>query len=102
MNSNFIQRDGGRLYGIAKMGQQEYGVEFVLNGSKPSVTNPKRTFLASLAKFVSNLSSTFHASRSEGCPMTPSFSHMSALFYLICLVVLLEINNHFKRGVIGK
>jgi hypothetical protein len=41
MNSYFIQRDGGRLYNKAKTGQQEYGAEFVLNGSKPSVVNPK-------------------------------------------------------------
>jgi hypothetical protein len=41
MNSNFIQRDGGRLYDISKMGQHEYGAEFILNGSKSSVTNPK-------------------------------------------------------------
>jgi hypothetical protein len=41
MNSNFIQRDGGRLYNTANMGQQEYGVELVLNRSKPSVTNLK-------------------------------------------------------------
>jgi hypothetical protein len=50
MNSNFIQRDGGRLYDTAKMGQQEYGAELVLNASKPSVNNPKQTFLASLAR----------------------------------------------------
>jgi hypothetical protein len=62
MNSNYIQRDGDRLYGIAKASQQEYGVELVLNGSKPSVANPKQTFLASLAKSASNLLSTFHAS----------------------------------------
>jgi hypothetical protein len=68
MNSNFIQIDGGRLYDTAKMGQQEYGAEFVQNGSKPSVANPKRTFLASLAKFPSILSSTFHASPSKECP----------------------------------
>jgi hypothetical protein len=102
MNSNFIQRDGGRLYGKAQMGQQEYDVEFVLNGLKPSVANPKQTFLASLAKSASNLSSTFHASPSEGCPMTLSFSRMSSLCHLMCLTVLLEINNHFKQGVIGK
>jgi hypothetical protein len=36
-----IQRDGGRLYDTTKMGQQEYGVEFVLNGSKPSIANLK-------------------------------------------------------------
>jgi hypothetical protein len=49
MNSNFIQRDGDRLYGTAKMSQQEYSAELLLNGSKPSIANPKRTFHASLA-----------------------------------------------------
>jgi hypothetical protein len=39
MNSYFMQREGGRLYGIAKMGQQEYGEVFVLNGEKSSVTD---------------------------------------------------------------
>jgi hypothetical protein len=96
MNSNFIQRDGGRFYGTAKTSQQEYGVELVLNGSKPSVANPKRTFLTSLAKSTSNLLSTFHTSPSEGCPMTQSFSRMPSLCHLMCLVVLLEINNRFK------
>jgi hypothetical protein len=96
MNSNFIQRDGGRLYDTAKTGQQEYDAELVLNGSKPSVANPKRTFLASIAKSTSNPSSTFHASPSEGCPMTPSFSRMPSLCHLMCLVILLEINNRFK------
>jgi hypothetical protein len=66
MNSNLIQRDGGRLYDTVKMGQQEYGAEFVLNGSKPSVTNLKRTFLASLTKFASNLPSMPH--RLKGAP----------------------------------
>jgi hypothetical protein len=102
MNSNFIQRDGGRLYGTVKMGQQEYGGEIVLNGSKPSITNPKRIFHASLAKSTSKLSSTFHASPSEGCPMTPSFSCMPSLCHLTRLTVFLDINNRFKRGVIGK
>jgi hypothetical protein len=50
MNSYFIQREGGRLYEIANMNQQEYGATFVLNGEKPSVTNPMRAFLTSLAK----------------------------------------------------
>jgi hypothetical protein len=102
INSYFIQRDGGRFYGTTKMGHQEYGAEFVLIGSKASVANPKQTFLVSLAKFASNMSSTFHASPSEGCTMTPSFSCMPSLYHLMCLIVLLEINNHFKRGVIGK
>jgi hypothetical protein len=102
MNSNFIQRDGGRLYDTAKRSQQEYGAEFILNRSKPSVDNPKRTFLVLLAKSASNLSSTFHASPSEGCSMTPSFSRMHSLYHLMCLVVLLEINNRVKCGVIGR
>jgi hypothetical protein len=51
------------LYGRTKMGQQEYDAEFVLNGSKTFVANPKWTFLASLAKSASNLSNTFHASK---------------------------------------
>jgi hypothetical protein len=102
MNTNFIQRDGGRLYDTAKTGQQEYGAELVLNGSKPTVVNPKQIFIASLAKSASNLLSIFHASPSEGCPMTLSFSRMPSLCHLMCLAVLLEINNHFKQGVIGK
>jgi hypothetical protein len=96
MNSNFIQRDGGRLYGTTKMDQQEYGEEFVLNGSNTYVAYPKRTFLASLAKSASNLSSTFHVSLSKGCPITPSFSCMPFLCHLMCIVVLLGINNRFK------
>jgi hypothetical protein len=102
INSYFIQRDGGRLNDTVNTGQQEYGAEFVLNGSKPFVVNPKQTFHASLAKFASNLSTIFHASPSEGSTMTPSFSHMSSLCHLMCLTVLLEINNRFKRAVIGK
>jgi hypothetical protein len=102
MNSYFTQREGGRLYGTARTDQQEYGAEFELNGSKPSVANPKRIFLTSLVKSASKLSSTFHTSPSEGCTMSPSFSRMSSLCHLICLTVLLEINNRFKRGVIGK
>jgi hypothetical protein len=102
MNSNFIQRYGGRLYGIAKTDQQEYDAELVLNGSKPSIVNPKRTFLTSLAKSASNLSRIFHASPSKGCPMALSFSCMPSLCHLMYLTFLLEINNRFKRGVMGK
>jgi hypothetical protein len=101
MNSNFIQRDGGRLYGTSKTCQQECGAQLVLNGSKPSVANLKRTFLASLVMYASNLLSTFHASLSEGCPKTSSFSCIPSLCHLMCLMVLLEINNCLKRGVIG-
>jgi hypothetical protein len=101
LNSNFIKKDVGRLYNTVKMGQQEYGVEFILNRSKSSVDNPKRTFLTSLAKSASNMSRIFHASPSEGCPMTLSFSRMPSLCHFMCLTVLLEINNRFKRGVIG-
>jgi hypothetical protein len=102
MNLNFIQRDGGKLYDTVKMGQQEYGAELVLNESKPPIANPRQTFLASLVKSASIPSRTFHASPSEGCPMIPSFSCMPSLCHLMCLIVLLEINNRFKRGVIGK
>jgi hypothetical protein len=102
MNSNFIQRDGATLYDTTKMGQHKYGAELVLNGSKPSIANQKQTFLASLAKSASNLSSIFHAAPSEGCLMTPSLSRRPYLCHLMCLAVPLEINNHFKQGVIGK
>jgi hypothetical protein len=97
INPNFIQRDGGRLYDTTKMGHQEYDVEFVLNGSKTSVANPKQTFLTSLVKYASNLSSTFHASLSEGCTITLSFSCMPSFYHLICFTVLSEINNRFKE-----
>jgi hypothetical protein len=46
--SYFIKRIGGRLYGIAKTGQQEYDDALVLYGMNPSITNPMRTFRASL------------------------------------------------------
>jgi hypothetical protein len=85
MNSYFIQRDCARLYSTAKMGQQEYDSEFVLNESKLSVANPERTFLTSLEKFASNLSRIFHASPSEGCIMTLSFSRMPSLCHLMYL-----------------
>jgi hypothetical protein len=95
MNSYFMQREGGRLFGIAKTSQQEYGVTFVLNDEK-TCRNPMRTFLASLAKSVSKLSSTFHASPSDECPLTPSFLHIPSLCHLVCLTVLSEKNNHFN------
>jgi hypothetical protein len=96
MNSYFIQKEGGRLYVTTKIGHQQYGVEFVLHGSKPFVDNPKRTFHASLVKSAKKMSSTFHASLSEGCTMTLSFSCMPYLCHLMCVAVLLKINNHFK------
>jgi hypothetical protein len=49
----FMQRGGGRLDKIAKIGQQEYDDTLVLYGENPSVVNPIRTFHASLAKFAS-------------------------------------------------
>jgi hypothetical protein len=102
VNSNFIQRDGSKLYDTINTSQQDYGAESVLNGSKSYVGNPKRTFLASLPKSASNLSSTFHASPFEGCPMTLLFSRMPSLCHLRCPAILLEIKPRFKRGVIGK
>jgi hypothetical protein len=46
--SYFMQREGGRLYEIAKTGQQGYDAALVLYGENPSVANPMRTFRASL------------------------------------------------------
>jgi hypothetical protein len=40
MYSYFMQREGGRLYGIAKIGQQEYDATLVLLGENPFVANP--------------------------------------------------------------
>jgi hypothetical protein len=82
MKSYFMQREGDRLYGTIKTSQQEYGAEFVLNGSKPSVTNLMQTFLASLVKSASKLSSAFHSSLSDGCTITLSFSHTPSLCHL--------------------
>jgi hypothetical protein len=93
MNSYFIQRDGGRLYDTTNMGHQEYGPKSALNGSKPYVPNLMRTFLASLAKYVSKLLSAFHASPSDGCTMTLLFSRTPSMCHLMCLPVPFEINN---------
>jgi hypothetical protein len=95
MNSYVIKREGG-LYKIAKMSQQEYGAAFVLNNEKTSIANPMRTFLASLAKYVSKLSSTFHVSMSDGCPMTHSFLCIPYLCHLMCLMVLSQKKNCFN------
>jgi hypothetical protein len=99
MNSYFKQCEGGRLYGKTKTCQQEYGVEFVPNGSKSYVANPMQTFLVSLVKFASKLLTAFHASPSDGCTMTLSFSRTHSLCHLMCLVVLFKMNYRFSRGV---
>jgi hypothetical protein len=99
--SYFIQRAGGRLYGIAKTGQQEYDDALILYGMNPSVTNPMHTFYASLARSGPTSSRDFHASLSDGCTITWSFSRTHSLCHLMCLVVFFEINNHFIRGVRG-
>jgi hypothetical protein len=39
INSYFMQRQDGRLYGIAKIGQQEYNALLLLKGMKPSNAN---------------------------------------------------------------
>jgi hypothetical protein len=52
--SYFMQREGGRFYGIVKIGQQEYDVALILYGVNPSVANLMRTFCASLVKFASS------------------------------------------------
>jgi hypothetical protein len=97
--SCFIHRAGGRLYGIAKIGQQEYDYALILYSENPSVANPMRTFHASLAKSGSKTSRAFHASLSDGCTITWSFSRTPSLCHLIFLDVFFEINKHFIRGV---
>jgi hypothetical protein len=97
--SYFIQRVGGRLYGIAKTGQQEYNGALVLYDMNPSVANPMRTFYASLAKSRSKSSRAYHAALSDGCTITWSFSRTPSLCHLICLAA--EINNYFIRGIRG-
>jgi hypothetical protein len=62
--SYFIQREGGRLYGIVKTGQQDYDATLILWGENPPIANPMCTFLASLAKSTSKSSRAFHASLS--------------------------------------
>jgi hypothetical protein len=99
MYSYFRQRVGGRLYGISKIDQQEYDAALILYGENPSVTNPMCTFHASLAKSALKSSEAFHASLSDGCTITWSFSHAPSLCHLMCLVVFFEINNHFIQGV---
>jgi hypothetical protein len=64
--SYFMQREGGRLFGIAKTGQQEYDTTLILYGVNPSVANPMHTFRASLAKPASKSSRAFHASLLDG------------------------------------
>jgi hypothetical protein len=64
INSYFMQRKGGRLYGTANTVQQEYDVALSSKGVKPSVTSPMRTFLASRANSGSKLYKAFHASES--------------------------------------
>src|SRR5687767_10316103 len=96
-----MQRAGGRLYGTAKTGQHEYDVAVRLNGEKPSVAKPKRTFRTSSAKLESKASSAFHASVSAGCTMTFGFSRTPSLCHLMCLAVFLEMNKRFNRGMRG-
>jgi hypothetical protein len=40
INSYFMQREGGRLYGTANMGQQEYDAVLSPKGVKLSVASP--------------------------------------------------------------
>jgi hypothetical protein len=68
--SYFMEREGGRLYAIAKMGQQEYDTTLILYDDNPSVTNPMLTIYASLAKSTSKSSRAFHALLSDGCTTT--------------------------------
>jgi hypothetical protein len=99
--SYFMQRAGDRLYEIAKTDQHEYDAVDELYDMNPFVTNPMRTFLTSLMKSGSKLSRVFHASLSDGCTITWSFSCTPSLCHLMCLAVLFEMNNGFIRGVRG-
>jgi hypothetical protein len=96
-----MQRYGGRLYGIANTGQQEYDDAVILKGEKPSVSKPSRTFLASLAKFGSKSSKAFHASVSDGCTINFGFARTLSLCHLMCLAVFFDKNNRFNRGIRG-
>jgi hypothetical protein len=89
------------LYGIAKIGQHEYDDALVLYDENPSIANPMSTFHASLVKFGSKSSRAFHASLSDRCTITWSFSRTPSLCHLICLAVFFEINNYFIQGVRG-
>jgi hypothetical protein len=99
--SYFMQREGERLYGIAKMGQQEYDVALILYGRNPSVAIPMCTFHASLVNSASKSSRAFHASLSDGCTITWSFSRTPSLCHLMCLADFFERNNSFIRGIRG-
>jgi hypothetical protein len=55
INSYFMQREGGRLYGTTNMGHQEEDDVLLLKGVKPSVTSPMRIFLASQANSGSKM-----------------------------------------------
>jgi hypothetical protein len=77
--SYFMQREGGRLYGIAKTGEQEYDATLILYGVNPSIANPMRTFRASLVMFVSKSSRAFHDTLSDECNIIWSFSRTPSL-----------------------
>jgi hypothetical protein len=74
INSYFMQREEGRLYGTTNMGQQEYDDALSPKGVKPSVASPIQTFIMYRANSRSKLSKAFHASESEGCTITSLFS----------------------------
>jgi hypothetical protein len=95
MYSYFTQRAGGTLYEISKTDQQEYDATLILYSENPYVTNPMRTFSASLAKLASKSSRAFYASLSDGYTITWSFSHTPSLYHLMRLAVFFEINYHF-------
>jgi hypothetical protein len=101
INSYFMQRAGGRLYNMAMLGYHEYDATVILNGVKPSVAKPIRTFLASLAKSGSKLSRAFHASSSDGCTINSSYLSVQSLCHLMCIAVFLKRNKRFTLEVRG-
>jgi hypothetical protein len=103
VNPSFRHTFGGRLYGMMKTSQQEYGLLSVLYALKSSIDKPRRTFLGSSAN--SGLK------WSRACQVSPSveyniiskssLSHLPSLYHLIRFVVFSDRNNHFSLDVIG-
>ena len=58
-----IHLSGGRLYGVTKIRQQEYGATPTEKGVKPSTHKPNLTFLVhrqNMNKFYQNISKPLH------------------------------------------
>jgi hypothetical protein len=69
INSYFIQREGGRLYGIAKTDQHEYDDVIWPKGVKPLVASLIRTFLISLGSLDQTCLKSSKHSYLKGAPL---------------------------------